>query len=418
MSKPVIVVGAGLSGLACARTLHEHGIEVHVLERADAVGGRVRTDEVEGYRLDRGFQVLLTSYPEVRLQLDLDALDLRPFDPGAVLWTGERFETIGDPTRKVGALVPTLLARSATLRDKVEVLRLRRDVRSGADYGAFEADDVTTLAALRQRGFSDRFIEQFFRPFLGGVFLDASLTTTSRFFRFVFRMFSEGRATVPARGMAELPRQLAADLPHGTITLGAQVASVDASGVHVLGGKRIEASAVVVATEGPAAQQLVPDLPEVSSRGVTCFYFGCDTPPTDRPALHLNASGQGHINNLHVASAISPALAPEGKHLVSISCLEIAEEPEALREQVRAEAGHWFGDAVRSWVPLRHYTIRHALPAQPVGALVPPRRPTRRGNGVYLCGDHLDQASIDGALVSGRRAAEAVAADLGAAKTA
>ena len=415
--KPVVVVGAGLSGLSCARALHERGIEVCVLEGSDAVGGRVRTDQVDGYRLDRGFQVLLTSYPEARRQLDLESLDLRAFDPGAVLWTGERFETIGDPLRRVAALVPTLLARAATLRDKIEVLRLRRDVLAGTDYGAFEGEDVTTLVYLRQRGFSDRFIERFFRPFLGGVFLDGQLGTTSRFFRFVFRMFSEGRATVPARGMAEIPLQIAADLPDGTITFNARVESVDAHGVGIAGGHRIEASAVVVATEGPAARRLVPDLPQVTSRGVTCFYFGCDQPPTDRPALHLYGSGRGPINNLHVASAVSPAVAPAGKHLVSVSCLGVADYPHAQQAQVLRQAQTWFGERVRDWTPLRHYAIPHALPAQPVGSLEPPRRPARRGTGVYLCGDHLDQASIDGALVSGRRAAEAVASDLRATKT-
>ena len=412
MVKPVVIVGAGLSGLACARTLQARGIETRIVERSSTIGGRVQTDAVDGFLLDRGFQTLLTSYPEARQQLDMDALDLRSFSPGAVLWKGDRFETIGDPMRDLGSVLPTLLARAATLRDKVEVLRLRRDVLRGADYGAFESEDEETIAFLKARGFSDGFIAQFFRPFLGGVFLEPELTTTARFFRFVFRMFSRGRATVPARGMGQLSAQLADGLAEDTVLLDATVSGVDAGGVQLRDGRRLDAAAVVVAAEAPAARALVSDAPEVESRGVTCFYFAADEAPTSRPALHLNASGRGAINNLHVASAVSPEVAPAGQHLISVSCLGTPDDALGLRDRVKSEARRWFGERVDRWSPLRHYAIRHALPSQPVGALEPPRRPVRSSNGVYLCGDYLDQASIDGALVSGRRTAEALAADL------
>ncbi len=412
MVKPVVIVGAGLSGLACARTLHARGIETRIVERSTSIGGRVQTDTVDGFLLDRGFQTLLTSYPEAQRQLDMDALDLRPFSPGAVLWNGERFETIGDPTRDLGSVVPTLLARAATFRDKMEILRLRRDVLRGADYDAFESDDGETLAYLKARGFSSGFVERFFRPFLGGVFLESELATTARFFRFVFRMFSTGRATVPALGMGEIPAQLAGGLAEDSVMLGAAVSRVHADGVHLEDGRRLDASAVVVATEAPAARALVSDAPEVESRGVTCFYFAAEEAPTSRAALHLNAAGSGVINNLHVASAVSPEVAPAGQHLISVSCLGTTNDALGLRDRVKAEARRWFGESVGRWSPLRHYAIRHALPSQPVGGLEPPRRPVRSSHGVYLCGDYLDQASIDGALVSGRRTAEAVAADL------
>lgn len=412
MVKPVIIVGAGLSGLACARALHAKGIEARIVERSTTVGGRVQTDEVDGFLLDRGFQTILTSYPEAQRQLDMDALDLRAFEPGAVLWDGQRFETIGDPTRDLSSVLPTLFARAATVRDKVEVLRLRREVLRGADYDAFEADDQTTLAYLRSRGFSDGFIARFFRPFLGGVFLESDLATTTCFFRFVFRMFSSGRATVPARGMGEISRQLAAGLDDDALMLGNAVASVDANEVRLQDGRTLEAAAVVVAAESPAAHALVPDAPNAESRGVTCFYFAADEAPTQRAALHLNGAQRGVINNLHVASAVSPEVAPSGQHLISVSCLGTTDDPLGLRERVQGEARQWFGASADRWSPLRHYVIRHALPAQPVGSLEPPRRAVRSRHGVYLCGDYLDQASIDGALASGRRAAEALAADL------
>ncbi len=411
MGKPVVIVGAGLSGLSCARTLHAQGIPVRVLERGRAVGGRVQTDEVDGFRLDRGFQILLTGYPALAQHLDLDALDLRAFEPGAVLWTGQRFETIGDPLRAPASMLPTLFARSGTLRDKIEVLRLRRDVLRGDDYAAFSSDDRTTLEYLQSRGFSERFIEQFFRPFLGGVFLEPNLETTARFFRFVFRMFSSGEAAIPARGMGSIPLQLAAGLPAGSVSVETAVAEVRSNGVRLEDGPWLEASAVVVATEATSAARLVRGIEVPPWRAVSCFYFAADRAPSTRKALHLDASSGGPINNLHVASAISPEVAPPNKHLISVTCLGGTNDPERLRDAVLAQAETWFGAQVRAWTPVRDYVIGEALPAQPVGALEPPRRPVRHRSGVYVCGDYVDQASIDGAMASGRRAAEAIAAD-------
>ncbi|MEM6294180.1 MAG: NAD(P)/FAD-dependent oxidoreductase [Myxococcota bacterium] len=417
MSKPVVIVGAGLSGLTCARILTEAGHAVRVFEKDDAIGGRVQTDEIDGFRLDRGFQILLTGYPELRRHLDLDALDLRRFDPGAVLWTGDGFETIGDPLRQPGALLPTVFARSGTVLDKLRVLTLRRDALRGGDYGAFESGDGTTADLLRDWGFSDRFIARFFTPFLGGIFLEPKLETTARFFRFVWRMFATGDATVPARGMGEIPKQLAAGLSGDAITTGCAVTEVTPDGVRLDDGTRVEAAAVIVAGAAPAARALVPSVPEIGERGVTCLYFSADAAPTDKPVLHLDGTGAGPVNNLHVASAVSSDVAPAGRALISATCLGVHDDLDALEARARAQLRAWFGTAVDRWDALRHYPIRHALPAQPVGALEPSRRPVRHDSGVYLCGDYLDQASIDGAMVSGRRVAEAVLADASARAT-
>ncbi len=418
MSKPVVIVGAGLSGLTCARVLTEAGHAVRIFEKDDAVGGRVQTDEVDGFRLDRGFQILLTGYPELRRHLDLDALDLRPFDPGAVLWTGAGFETIGDPLRKPSTLLPTVFARSGNVLDKLRVLTLRRDALRGGNYDAFDSADGTTAALLRAWGFSDRFIKRFFTPFLGGIFLEPELETTARFFRFVWRMFATGKATVPARGMGEIPKQLAAGLPGDAVTTGCAVTEVRPDGVRLDDGTAVHAASVVVAGAAPAARDLVPSVPAIGERGVTCLYFATETAPTNKPVLHLDGTGTGPVNNLHVASAVSSAVAPGDRTLISATCLGLHDDLEALEARARDQLRGWFGDGVNRWTALRHYPIRHALPAQPVGALEPSRRPVRHDSGVYLCGDYLDQASIDGAMVSGRRAAEAVLADRSARATA
>lgn len=408
MTKPIVIVGAGLSGLACARELHRRGLPVRVFERDARVGGRVQTDEVNGFRLDRGFQVLLTDYPQARRQLDLAALDLRAFDPGAVLWTGQTFETMGDPIRAPSTTFETLLARTATFRDKLEVLRLKRDLVARKPYEAFGDQDIPTYEFLVRRGFSRSFIAGFFRPFLGGVFLESRLETSARFFAFVFRLFGSGDAAVPALGMGQISAQLASGLPPDVVRLETTVQAVTADGVTLDDGSRVDALAVVVATEGPAAARLLPDLDVAPGNGVTCHYFATDRAPTTKRSLHLDGSGQGPINNLHVASNVSPEVAPPGQHLVSVSCLGASADPEAQRVAVKEQATAWFGECVQRWRPLRHYVIPYALPSQRVGRLEPAQRPCRHPRGVYVCGDHLDQASIDGALASGQRVAMAV----------
>jgi phytoene dehydrogenase-like protein len=201
----VLVVGAGLAGLCCAERLADHGLAPLVLEAAEDVGGRVRTDEVEGCLLDRGFQVLLTAYPTAREVLDYQALHLQPFEPGALVRCGGRFHRVADPWRRPFAALQGVFGPIGSLSDKLRVAALRRRVLQGAVRDLFERPERTTMAALREAGFSTAMIDRFFRPFLGGVFLDTKLETSSRMFEFVFRMFASGDVAIPARGMQAIP---------------------------------------------------------------------------------------------------------------------------------------------------------------------------------------------------------------------
>ena len=249
----VIVVGAGLAGLTCARELGSHGADVLVLERGDQPGGRVRTDEVDGFLLDRGFQVLLTAYPEARHVLDYERLGLRPFYSGALVRQAEasRASRTRSATRSTprGACVPAREGCSTRLR----VARLRRRLAAHSLNEVLTRPQVTTREALRLEGFSAGIVDGFFRPFLGGIFLDPALDTSSRLFAFVFKLFAEGEAVLPAQGMQAIPRQLAEGLPERTLRLGATVETADGSGVTLAGGERLEAGAVVVAADGPEA---------------------------------------------------------------------------------------------------------------------------------------------------------------------
>jgi phytoene dehydrogenase-like protein len=407
--KDVVVVGAGLAGLCCARELAAEGVEPLVLEASDAVGGRVRTDRLEGFLLDRGFQILLTAYPECRRVLDYAALDLKPFYPGARVRFGGGFYRMADPTRAPLDAVAGAFSPIGTLADKLAILRVRQRAREGTLDDLFARPETTTLDALRGHGFSEAMIERFFRPFLGGIFLERELQTSSRMFEFVFRMLSEGDNALPARGMVAIPEQLAEGLPGGTIRFGAPVREAGPGRVVLESGDVLEAKAVVVAVEGPAAARLTGRTPAPESCAQTCVYFAAETAPFDGKEIVLDGDNRGPITNLAVVSNVAPAYAPPGAHLIAaVAVGDPGLDDDALTEAMVAQAKDWFGDAVARWRRLRVYRIAHALPAQRPPALVVARRPVRLDEGLFVCGDHRDTASIQGAMESGRRAADAV----------
>ena len=406
------IVGGGLAGLACARALTQAGVSCTVYEAADAVGGRVRTARQDGFQIDRGFQVLLTAYPEAQHVLDYEALDLHAFTPGALVHRGDGFERVGDPLRRPLQAVPSLLADVGTLADKARVLRLRQSVTSGSAHDLWARPEMTTEAALRQRyGFSEAMIDRFFRPFLGGVLLDRTLKASSRAFEVYFRRFSQGEAAVPAAGMQAIPEQLAAGLPQGTIQVGTEVEQATAAEVRVA-GQAIRHRAVVVATDARAAGRLL-GLDTPPWKGTVQIAWAADEPPIDEPTLMLDGDGTGPVNNVQVMSAVAPSYAPRGRALITASLLGTASGDDlALDAAARGQLYGWFGDQVDGWTPLRVDRVPDALPDLP--RLSPPERPARLADGRYVTGDWRRNASINGALVAGRHAAEAVRADLGA----
>jgi phytoene dehydrogenase-like protein len=411
----VYVVGAGLAGLRCARRLHERGVPATVLEAGDGVGGRVRTDRVDDFLLDRGFQVLLTAYPEAADALDYEALELRPFYPGAVVRTGGRFVTVADPSRRPWGGVRVAFAPVGGLGDKRKVASLRRRVTSGSLEELFARPETTTREALAAGGFSEAIVDRFFRPLFGGVLLDRELGTSSRMFEFVYRMFALGDVALPARGMGAIPQQLAGGLPRDQVRLGRRVTALGDGGVTMADGERLPARAVVVATDGPTASALLGGEPAApGSAAATCLYFAADRAPVDEPVIVVDGDGEGPVNHLCVPSSVAPAYAPPGAALVSATVLDRPGLPKGpdLEAAVLGQLADWFGSGVVAWRHLKTYHIPHAQPAQPPGTLDPPERPVRLRSGRYLCGDHRDNASINGALASGRRTADAVLEDL------
>lgn len=402
---PIAIVGAGLAGLSCAVALHDAGHDVSVFEAGDGVGGRVRSDRVDGFTLDRGFQVALTAYPEMHRQLDMDALDLRAFDPGALVWREGAGSVVSDPFRKPLETVSTVMAPIGGLLDKARIALLRSKVRRTHTAQLLRGDDVTTATALDDAGFSDTIIERFFRPLVGGIQLDPDLADSRRMFDVIFRMLADGDSAVPAAGMQAIPDQLATRLPADSIHLEHRITGATSTSVRVDGGDEIEASAVVVATDGPTAVGLL-DLAPVTSKAAGCVYFGCDEAPSDTKCVILDGTGQGPVLNVAVMSNVAPTYAPAGRHLVSAALPGVAEGD--LEQVARTQLRGWWGSAVDHWDHLATYQIPHGQPGQS-----PPFSPKQRvalADGRFVCGDHRDTASIQGALYSGRRCAHAVTA--------
>ena len=411
----VIIVGAGLAGLTCALTLTAAGREVVVLEASDGVGGRIRTDVVDGYRLDRGFQVLLTGYPAARRWFDLDALELQSFSPGVVIRHRGRFRRLADPLRAPVAGAASILSPVTTLADGLRLLAWRHSVLHTPGQEVAARSQVTTAELVEGRGFSPAITAGFFSPFLAGTFFDPGMTTSSRVTELVFRSFFQGEVAVPALGMEQLPRQLAARLPLDTVRLGHRVAAVGHGEVHLSDGGTLRAPQVVVATEGPAAAELLGDrLPGgvAPDRGTVTLYYLADTSPVPRADLVLDADREGPVNNLAVMNEVAPTYAPpEGRALVSVSTVGVpAEDDVALDTAVRRHLTGWYGAEVASWDRLAAYRIPHAQPRQDVEDLPTLAREVRVDGTTWVCGDHRDTSSIQGALVSGRRTAEAILA--------
>ena len=429
----VVVVGGGLAGLVAARHLAGADVDVHLFERRGEVGGRVRTRRREGFTLDRGFQVLFTAYPAARRELDLDALDLRTFEPGAVLARPGSRSVLADPLRDPGSLVESIRNDEVTTSDKLRVLRMAWTCRRRDRGTIFPGPARSIEAYLRQAGFSRSFVENFAAPFYGGITLDRSLSTAAPVFEYTFKALAEGDIAVPAAGMGSIPVQLAdaARRAGARIETGAEVTVVEIGETHggdpatattddqggvtvAVGGETVEADAAVVATDPPTARGLtgVDSIP-TEGRGCVTQYVslpsGIDLGIGRTLLLNLGGAEPNHVAPM---SAVAPEFAPDGRQLLAATFLGRPEaEDDVLASRTRAALSSWypsvdFGDlrAVHTErVPFAQFD-------QPPG--VHPRLPGPDApeGPVYLAGDYTRWSAIQGALESGRRAAAAALA--------
>ncbi|GIF26285.1 phytoene dehydrogenase-like protein [Actinoplanes tereljensis] len=416
MSQPVevdvVIVGGGLAGLAAARRLDRAGVEWLLVEGSDRIGGRVTTDIVDGWHLDRGFQVVNTAYPRIPALIDIDALDLRFFTSGVLVRRGADLHRLVNPMSEPLAAAATLTSGVGTLSDRLKFAALATRCATTPPAKLLQARETTTQEMLRRAGLSHRMIEEVLRPFLSGVFADRSLETSSHVFSMVLRSFTRGRIGVPAAGMAALPAAIAGPLPYPQLLIGARTLSLG-PGLVVTEAGEIHCKAVVVATDPGAAAELLPQLPMPDMHGLTTFYFGADRAPLDEPTLVLDGDRREIIANTVVVSNAAPEYAPTGKSLIAASVVGVSAPSAASETVIRVELSRMYGVSAEPWELLDVVSIPQALPSAR-GPQANLRKPVNLGDGLFVAGDHRDSPSIQGALAGGWRTAGAVLAWLGA----
>ncbi|WP_247232826.1 NAD(P)/FAD-dependent oxidoreductase [Telluribacter sp. SYSU D00476] len=407
-SYPVVIIGAGMAGLTCAHYLNQAGIACLVLEAADAVGGRIRTDLVDGFRLDRGFQILITAYPETRRLLDYPALQLGKFRSGAAIRYDNDFMEVADPRRDPEFIWESIKAPIGSLADKLRLVKLVKDI-VGTDTTTqdfFREEGPSTLDYLKEQGLSDQMIDTFFRPFFGGIFLEDGLVTSSNFFRFVFRQFYDGEAALPATGMQAIPEQVAARLPTGSVRLNTRVRGIDGQMVYLDNGDAIRAEQVVLATDARSADHLLGQPTDRQFNTTTCTYFAADRSPHSQRLLLLNPAVDSAVHHVAVLSDVVPSYAPAGKALISVST-QVPGRPdqEVSEAAIRQVLRGWFGDEVLQWQYLKTYYVKDALVRYGAGS-----QPVelRVREGLYRCGDYTAYPSLNAAMLTGRQVAEMI----------
>jgi phytoene dehydrogenase-like protein len=414
----VVVAGGGLAGLVAARHLADAGADVRLYERHRDLGGRVRSLRHDGFVFDRGFQVLFTAYPAVQRELDLGALDLRYFKPGAVVARPGERSTLSDPFRDVDAALETVLNREVTFRDKLKILQLRRELADESDRDIFRGRDATTREYLRERGFSEQFLDNFAAPFYGGITLDRSLGTSKKVFEFTFKMLTVGSIAVPARGMAAISEQLVESAGEACVEVVTDetVTDLDANGRDPeleLGRDSTDADAVVVATDPKQARELtgVESIP-TDAKGCVTQYYAFDGPELDAgDRLLLNAESDAP-NQIAQLSSVAPEYAPEDRNLLSATFLGVPDEPdEDLAAETARTLGSWYPERRLDLETLHTSRVEFAQFAQPPG--VHDRLPDvdAPAGPVYLAGEYTESSSLNAAMLSGRAAANAVAED-------
>ncbi len=394
----VVVVGAGLAGLSVATRLAAAGRDVHVLEAAPHVGGRLATERVDGFVVDRGFQVFNTGYPRAA-DLDLPALGLGYFVPGAVVQVDGRAHRVADPRRLPTALPGTLRAPLGSLREKVAIAAFSARAGYAPVSRLLSAPETTAAEHLARAGVGATALERFFAPFLAGVLLEDRLETSSRYLDLLWRSFARGATGLPAQGIQAIGEQLAGRVGAGRVHTGVRVGAVTGTEVTADTG-RIRADAVVVATDPGTAAALLPAVEAAAPRQVTTHYHVLPASPWTEPLIVLGTPG-GQLVNTVVLSDAQPAYSPDGRALVASNSLAPTREADVRDEVARLH------DVAAS--DLEHLTTVTVTGAQP--AALPPlqhRRPVDLGGGLYVCGDHRDTPSIQGAMASGRRTASAV----------
>jgi len=396
------IIGAGISGLIAAKVLEENGFSPVILEATDKVGGRVKTDLIDGYQLDHGYQVLLTAYPEAKKHLDFQELELQEFLPGATIFKNKAQKTIGNPLKDLSLFFSTLFSGIGSFSDKFNVLKLNSILKKKSLLEIFSDKEQSTFSYLRDFGFSSEIINAFFKPFFSGIFLETKLETSSRMFEFVFKMFGEGSAAIPRKGMEAIPKQLSQKLKLTTIKFNTKVATIEDEEITLVDGKKLESHYTIVATE---ASNLFKALNRHPMEWRSChnLYFETEDKVIRKSLIGLIAKKGALINNISYNTSLK-CFSKGKKELLSVTIIDDQNlSQEELVMRVKSELKDYCDiNVVRL---IKQYDIPMALPK--LASLKYKELPseTRLNCNLFLAGDTVLNGSLNAAMLSGESAA-------------
>lgn len=402
----IYIIGAGLSGLIAALELEKSGFSPVILESTGAVGGRMKTDEVDGFLLDQGFQVLNTAYPEAKKYLDFQALRLKTFDPGAVIFEGKNSYIITDPMRNPLQIVGMAFSKVGSFLDKVKMFTLTQELKKKTNEAIFNSPTIPTHQYLKEYGFSDQIIANFFKPFFRGIFLEKHLNTSSRMFEFIFKMFALGNASVPEKGMGEIPAMIRRQLKKTQIQFDTSVEKVEGKTIHLGNGKSLEADRIIIAVQPDKVMKQLQGQFSPAHKVIN-LYFTTQKSFLARPMIGL-LPGDHLVNNIVYMDDVSKAYSSNGRALLSVSVLESSLGEKELIKSVQMELEAISGIKAEYFKFVKAYHIPYALPNLDDLKYSIPFSECKITDHVYLAGDYLLNGSINAAMTSGRTAAEAV----------
>ena len=395
------IIGSGLSGLSAAINLQKHGHSFTILETDKNPGGRVKSDHIDGFILDHGFQIFLPTYAEAKAIMDYDKLDLQAFDPGAlVLLDDGTTSVVKDPLREPSSLFSTLKSPVGSFNDKFKLLSLKSTAKSASSDISFSSIEHPTSKFLADAGFSDQMINNFFKPFFSGVFFENELETSSEMFKYLYNKFSTSNASIPMKGMGELVINLIEQLPPDTIVLNEKAESISKGDVFCSSGKNYKADKCIIAIEPNLLLDKLSFKHNKKKRYACTYYYTSDEAPFEEALISINASKNKAFNNIAVLSNISKAYAPEGQNLIAISTN--FSEGSFSQDDVIKQCKNWFGTKVSGWKFLTRYAIPYALPSQKTVRGSYDLSDCKINNYQYVCGDHMLYGSINAAIKSGR----------------
>ena len=401
-SPSIHIIGGGISGLIAARVLEEHGLSATIIEATDRLGGRVKTDVVDGYSLDHGFQVLLTAYPAAKKYLDFDALELQEFLPGSAIFKNGKQKIIGDPLRNLSLLIPTLFSGIGTVNDKLKILALNRRLKKKSIQNIFAEKEQTTHVYLENIGFSEAIITDFFTPFFSGIFLENKLETSSRMFEFVYKMFGEGNAALPKDGIQAIPKQLFEKLKSTTYVFNTKVKSVENGSIKLESGETLKSNFTIIATQ---ASGLVSNLKNQATLWKSCdtLYFEVAKREIKKPLIGLIAMHNALINNIFYHTSLQTS-ATATKELLSVTVID---RQNLTNKQLVTEVQKELKELcnIDSCTFIKQYNIPMALPnLQDIQYEMLPSE-TRLTETIFLAGDTQLNGSLNAAMIAGERAA-------------